>query len=340
MVMIEVDFERAKYLISKCEGKKIAVVGDVMLDRFFWGTVNRISPEAPVPVVELEEETAHLGGASNVANNLRNLGVNPILCGVIGNDNSGNLFLEIAKRSGIDTTGIYIDNQRPTTVKTRIIANNQHVVRVDREVREPISEEATFFIIERIAEAKDLDGIIFQDYNKGTITTKLIHRLISLANEKEIPTFVDPKFENFFEYRNTTVFKPNRKEAQQALNMKLKTREQIIDVGIELLRRLNTKAVLLTLGSDGMALFESEDEVSFVPTRARKVADVSGAGDTTIATFAAIYSTGASMKESATIANYAAGAVCEEPGVVPITINKLLETIKKNKNALNQDDSF
>lgn len=338
--MIEVDFERAKYLISKCEGKKIAVVGDVMLDRFFWGTVNRISPEAPVPVVELEEETAHLGGASNVANNLRNLGVNPILCGVIGNDNSGNLFLEIAKRSGIDTTGIYIDNQRPTTVKTRIIANNQHVVRVDREVREPISEEATFFIIERIAEAKDLDGIIFQDYNKGTITTKLIHRLISLANEKEIPTFVDPKFENFFEYRNTTVFKPNRKEAQQALNMKIKTREQIIDVGIELLRRLNTKAVLLTLGSDGMALFESEDEVSFVPTRARKVADVSGAGDTTIATFAAIYSTGASMKESATIANYAAGAVCEEPGVVPITINKLLETIKKNKNALNQDDSF
>lgn len=340
MVMIEVDFERAKYLISKCEGKKIAVVGDVMLDRFFWGTVNRISPEAPVPVVELEEETAHLGGASNVANNLRNLGVNPILCGVIGNDNSGNLFLEIAKRSGIDTTGIYIDNQRPTTVKTRIIANNQHVVRVDREVREPISEEATFFIIERIAEVKDLDGIIFQDYNKGTITTKLIHRLISLANEKEIPTFVDPKFENFFEYRNTTVFKPNRKEAQQALNMKIKTREQIIDVGIELLRRLNTKAVLLTLGSDGMALFESEDEVSFVPTRARKVADVSGAGDTTIATFAAIFSTGASMKESATIANYAAGAVCEEPGVVPITINKLLETIKKNKNALNQNGSF
>lgn len=338
--MIEVDFERAKYLISKCEGKKIAVVGDVMLDRFFWGTVNRISPEAPVPVVELEEETAHLGGASNVANNLRNLGVNPILCGVIGNDNSGNLFLEIAKRSGIDTTGIYIDNQRPTTVKTRIIANNQHVVRVDREVREPISEEATFFIIERIAEVKDLDGIIFQDYNKGTITTKLIHRLISLANEKEIPTFVDPKFENFFEYRNTTVFKPNRKEAQQALNMKIKTREQIIDVGIELLRRLNTKAVLLTLGSDGMALFESEDEVSFVPTRARKVADVSGAGDTTIATFAAIFSTGASMKESATIANYAAGAVCEEPGVVPITINKLLETIKKNKNALNQNGSF
>ncbi|MCX7909302.1 MAG: D-glycero-beta-D-manno-heptose-7-phosphate kinase [Ignavibacteria bacterium] len=328
--MVEIDIERVKYLLSKCEGKRIAVVGDVMLDRFFWGTVNRISPEAPVPVVELEEETAHLGGASNVANNLRSLGVTPILCGVIGNDNSGNLFLEIAQRCGIDTSGIYIDKARPTTVKTRIIANNQHVVRVDREVREPIPEEAVMFIIEKIASEKELDGIIFQDYNKGTISSRLIHRLVSIANEKEIPTFVDPKFENFFEYKNTTVFKPNRKEAQQALNRKIKTREDIIDTGLELLNRLNSKAILLTLGADGMALFESETEISFVPTRARKVADVSGAGDTTIATFAAIYSTGASMKESATIANYAAGTVCEEPGVVPITVPKLIETIRKN----------
>lgn len=328
--MLEVDVERAKYLLSKCQGKKIAVVGDVMLDRFLWGSVNRISPEAPVPVVELEEETAHLGGASNVANNLRNLGITPILCGVIGNDNSGNLFLEIAKQNGVDVSGIFVDPTRPTTVKTRIIASNQHVVRVDREVREPISDEANLFILERIASERELDGIIFQDYNKGTITAKLIHRLVSLANEKEIPTFVDPKFENFFEYKNTTVFKPNRKEAQQALNQKIKTKDQIIEAGIELLRRLNSKAILLTLGADGMALFESESEISFVPTRARKVADVSGAGDTTIATFAAIYSTGASMKESATIANYAAGTVCEEPGVVPITIEKLLETIRKN----------
>lgn len=328
--MLEIDIERVEFLISKCQGKKIAVVGDVMLDRFFWGKVNRISPEAPVPVVELEQETAHLGGASNVANNLKNLGITPIMCGVVGNDNSGNAFIEIARNNNIDTSGIYIDPKRPTTVKTRIIAHNQHLVRVDREVCEPISEEAIMFIIEKIAEAKDIAGIIFQDYNKGTITKKMIQRLIVLANEKNIPTFVDPKFDNFFEYKNTTVFKPNRKETQQALNRKISTKEEIIFSGIELLKKLNAKAILLTLGADGMVLFESEDEISFVPTRARKVADVSGAGDTTIATLAAIYTTGASLKEAATIANYAAGAVCEEPGVVPITIQRLLETIRKN----------
>ncbi len=328
--MLEIDIERVEFLISKCQGKKIAVVGDVMLDRFFWGKVNRISPEAPVPVVELEQETAHLGGASNVAHNLKNLGIIPIMCGVVGNDNSGSSFIEIARNNDIDISGIFIDPKRPTTVKTRIIAQNQHLVRVDREVCEPISEEATMFIIEKIAETKDISGIIFQDYNKGTITKKLIHRLIAFANEKNIPTFVDPKFENFFEYQNTTVFKPNRKEAQQALNRKISTREEIILAGTELMKKLNAKAILLTLGADGMALFESEDEVSFVPTRARKVADVSGAGDTTIATLAAIYTTGASLKEAATIANYAAGTVCEEPGVVPITIPRLMETIRKN----------
>ena len=328
--MLEVTLERARELLENCRGKRIAVVGDVMLDRFFWGTVNRISPEAPVPVVDLEEETAHLGGASNVANNLNNLGIVPLLCGVVGDDNSGKLFLEIAQQNGIDISGLFVDSSRPTTVKTRIIANNQHVVRVDREVCDPIPDHITDSIIKVIANEKNLDGIIFQDYNKGTITARLIHSLIKIANERGIPTFVDPKFDNFFEYRNSTVFKPNRKEAQQALNRKIQNREQIVSAGNELMQRLEPQAVLLTLGADGMALFESKGEVSLVSTRARKVADVSGAGDTTIATFAAIYSAGASLKECATIANYAAGVVCEEPGVVPITIDKLLDSIRKN----------
>jgi len=334
--MLEVTLERARELLENCRGKRIAVVGDVMLDRFFWGTVNRISPEAPVPVVDLEEETAHLGGASNVANNLSNLGIFPLLCGVVGDDNSGKIFFEIAQQNGIDISGLFVDNTRPTTVKTRIIANNQHVVRVDREVREPIPEHITDSIIKVIANEKNLDGIIFQDYNKGTITTRLIHTLIKIANDRGIPTFVDPKFDNFFEYKNSTVFKPNRKEAQQALNRKLQNREQILAAGDELMQKLAPQAVLLTLGTDGMALFEANGEVSFVSTRARKVADVSGAGDTTIATFAAIYTSGANLKECATIANYAAGVVCEEPGVVPITIDKLLDSIRKNnkKNSI------
>ncbi len=328
--MIEVTFEKAKELLEQCQGKRIAVVGDVMLDRFFWGTVSRISPEAPVPVVDLEEETAHLGGASNVANNLSNLGVVPLLCGVVGNDNSGKLFLEIAKHNGIDTSGLFVDESRPTTVKTRIIANNQHVVRVDREIRNPISDNLTNAIIKVIAEEKNLDGLIFQDYNKGTITPRLIQKIIQICNERGIPTFVDPKYENFFEYKYSTIVKPNRKEAQQALNTKIETREQIISAGKSLLEKLETKAILLTLGASGMALFEADGEISFVPTRARKVADVSGAGDTTIATFAAIFTTGTTLKECATIANYAAGVVCEEPGVVPITIEKLLDSIRKN----------
>ncbi|MCX7879938.1 MAG: D-glycero-beta-D-manno-heptose-7-phosphate kinase [Ignavibacteria bacterium] len=336
---MELSLERTKQLLKNCKGKHIAVVGDVMLDRFLWGTVSRISPEAPVPVVDLEEESSHLGGASNVANNLCKLGIKPILCGVVGNDNSGKLFLEIAKESGIDTSGIFIDEFRPTTVKTRIIANNQHVVRVDREIVDPISEKASEYILSVLNTNSNIEGIIFQDYNKGTLTKELIKKIIAIAKARDISTFVDPKFENFFEYTETTIFKPNRKEAQLALGIKIANETQIIEAGEKLLYRLNCKAVLLTLGKDGMALFEKDGEISFIPTRARKVADVSGAGDTTIATFAAMLIAGGNFKESATIANYAAGVVCEEPGVVPITIERLLDSIRKNNRKTKINDT-
>lgn len=328
--MLDITVEQAKAIIDNCKGKRIVVVGDVMLDRFFWGVVNRISPEAPVPVVDLESETSHLGGASNVANNLKALGVVPLLCGAVGDDNSGRIFLEIAGNSGIDVSGVYIHPDRPTTVKTRIIATNQHVVRVDRELREPISEEAADFIFRNLESQTNIDAIIFEDYNKGTLTKELIHKIIEFAKSKQIPTFVDPKVENFFEYREVTIFKPNRKEAQQSLGIKFRNFDHIVESGRLLLDRLMASGILLTLGADGMMLFEQSGEVSHVPTRARKVADVSGAGDTTIATFSAAYVAGANFKEAATIANFAAGVVCEEPGIVAITVDSLLESIRKN----------
>ncbi len=331
--MDEITLERAKEIIGNAKGKRIAVVGDVMLDRFLWGTVTRISPEAPVPVVDLHSETAHLGGASNVANNLCSFGIDVLLCGVIGNDNSAKIFLELAQEKNINTEGIFISDDRPTIVKTRIIAGSQHVVRVDREEVKPIPDLAQSKIFEFLANQTQLDGIILQDYNKGTLTRELIRKIINFAGRKFIPIFVDPKFENFFEYRGVTVFKPNKKETQQAIGRKLNSFDDYVSACRLINERLNTNAVLLTLGAKGMLLFLGDNDYSHIPTRARKVADVSGAGDTAIATFAAAFVSGGNFIESASIANYAAGVVCEEPGVVAINIDSLLDSIKRNNIA-------
>lgn len=328
--MINIEISRVKEIITSSKGKKIAVVGDVMLDRYFWGNVSRISPEAPVPVIDLEKETFHLGGAANVANNLRSLGIEPLLCGLIGEDRSGKLFKDIVKESGVNPAGLYEDPSRPTTVKTRIIGNNQQIARLDREIRKPISLQGEKFILEAIEEIKDLSGIILEDYNKGTITQSIIEKVISYANANSIPVYVDPKFDNFFNYKDVFLFKPNKKEAQQALNISLKTKEEIIDAGMKLIRTLHCQNLLLTLGAEGMMLFEKNGNISSVPTIARHIADVSGAGDTAIATLAAAVAGGASVNESASIANYAAGAVCEEPGIVSITSDKIIQTMIKN----------
>ncbi len=321
---------RAEEIFNNCKGKQIAVIGDVMLDRYFWGSVSRVSPEAPVPVIDLEEETFHLGGAANVAHNLQSLGIKPILCGCIGDDEPGRTFSNISEKAGISTKGLFTDKNRPTTVKTRIIGNNQQIARLDVEVREKIDSMAENFIIRTINETENLAGIIFEDYNKGTITEFLIYEIISFAKINNIPVFVDPKFDNFFLFRDVTVVKPNKKEASKALGMEIKTEEDVIKTGRELMERLNCSYVLLTLGKDGMMLFENNGDISSVPTRARNVADVSGAGDTAIATLSAAIAGGASIKESAALANYASGSVCESPGIVSITIDNLLYSIRKN----------
>ncbi len=330
--MEKLSVELLQSVLDKAKGKKIAVIGDVMLDRFFWGSVSRISPEAPVPVVDVEDESYHLGGAANVANNLKSLGINPILFGVIGNDASGNKFIEIANELGIDPKGLYRDNNRPTTVKTRIIGNNQHLVRLDRERRDKISVEGFKLIIETLTAENELSGIIFGDYDKGTITQEIITEIMVFARQNGIPVYVDPKFENFFYYKSATFFKPNRKEAATALGMNIKTDDDVIEAGKRLLEQLEPDNLLITLGSKGMMLFESNGNISTVSTIARHIADVSGAGDTAIATLSVAIAGNATVTEAAMLANFASGAVCEIPGVVPITIELLQNAIKKSNN--------
>ncbi len=327
--MNKISVDRTKDIIKNATNKKIAVVGDVMLDRYYWGNVSRISPEAPVPVIDIESESSHLGGAANVAANLNSLGVIPYLCGIIGQDNYGKVFTAIAEDLNINTSVLYKDPDRPTTVKTRIIGNNQHIARLDQEVKDNLSSQGKDFIINQIKNIDDLSGIIFEDYNKGTVTDDLIIELIEYAKTKNIPIFVDPKFDNFFLYQGVTVFKPNRKEASKALGKEFKSNEEIIKYGNILIEKLKAENLLLTLGADGMMLFESNGEISQVPTRARNVADVSGAGDTAIATLAAAISGGAKIKEAATLANFASGVVCESPGIVSIEIDELLEAVKR-----------
>jgi D-glycero-beta-D-manno-heptose-7-phosphate kinase len=327
--MIKLSTKRVKQLKNNFKGLKIAVIGDMMLDGYFWGDVKRISPEAPVPVIEIENEFFRFGGAANVTLNILKLGGIPYSIGLVGNDNDGKIFNFLMKESDINSNGILIDKSRPTTAKTRVIAGNQHVVRIDKESKKNISPETEDKLFRYLSsQIKNLDGIILQDYNKGVLTPGLIKRIINLANEKKILITVDPKFNNFFEYKNVTVFKPNRKEAEDIIAMKIKSDTDITKAGNFLLERLKPRNVLLTLGAEGIAVFEQNKPEKRMPTKARKVADVSGAGDTVIATLTMALAAGASILEASYLSNYAAGIVCEEVGIVPIEAEKLFETIE------------
>ncbi|MCB9218523.1 MAG: bifunctional hydroxymethylpyrimidine kinase/phosphomethylpyrimidine kinase [Ignavibacteriales bacterium] len=302
-----------------------------MLDGYFWGNVARISPEAPVPVVEVENEFFRFGGAANVALNILSLGGIPITIGVIGNDLDGKTFLNLMKSGNLNSDGIIIDKNRPTTTKTRVIAGKQHVARIDKESKENISRKIEKKIIENLkAKINDIDAIILQDYNKGVLTENLIDEIIKLGNEDHKIISVDPKFINFKKYTNTTIFKPNRKETEDILGIRINTDEEISFAGNELLKILKPKYVLLTLGEKGLALFGNGDKEIRIPTKARKVSDVSGAGDTVISTITYALTAGAKIEEAAYIANYAAGLVCEEVGIVPIDRKKLFITLLNN----------
>ena len=324
--MQHVSEQRLHEVLEKAGSVEVAVLGDVMLDHYYWGKVNRVSPEAPVPVVDLSTETYHLGGAANVAANIQALGAKASLFGVVGNDAAGAQLQDLAADEGLASEGIIASNGRPTTVKTRIIGNNQQLIRLDRETREDVDTAVIASVLSTLR-ARSPQAIILEDYDKGFLSVGMIEAVIELANELGILVFVDPKKILTETYRGCYLFKPNRKEAADMLGEPLETDDDILNAGQRLLDMVDCQYVLITLGSRGMMLFERGGKVSSVPTVAKKVADVSGAGDTAIATLAAFAAAGATVREAAGLANIAAGVVVGEPGIVSITRETLLEAL-------------
>ncbi len=335
--MTQLNQTRIEALPAAFSKARIAVVGDLMLDRYTFGSVSRISPEAPVPVLEIENEQARLGGAANVGHNILGLGATPLMLGVVGDDTSGLILKGIFTDLGFPLDGLITDATRPTTVKTRVIAGSQQMLRMDHEMKREISSSVEERLIGALkAQINALDGIILEDYNKGVLTKSVIHRVIELARKHGVPLLVDPKMQNFFEYQGATVFKPNRKEVEDALATRFSSDEETNEAGVRLMEMLHAENVLLTLGEKGMMLFEHvpNDGISTqpfsIPTMARQVADVSGAGDTVIATLAVCMACGMSVRESAVIANRAAGLVIEELGIVPIYTKQLIAALMED----------
>lgn len=326
--MLDTSLKKLKRIQNNFNNKRVAVIGDMMLDCYYWGIVGRISPEAPVPIVEVEKEFSRFGGALNVVNNISTLGGIPVPLGVIGNDQDGKKLRKLLRAHRINDLGIITDKERPTTAKTRVIADNQHIVRIDKEKTTPISSKVENKILSFLKkEIRRIDAIILQDYNKGVLTRSLIDKIIILAKESKKIITVDPKFNNFFAYEQVTVFKPNRKETEDALSIRLKTANDITNAGNTLLKNLKAKYILLTLGSEGIALFENGKPERRVPTKARNVADVSGAGDTVISTLTMALIAGADIYDATYLANYAGGLVCEDVGIVPIEQKKLFNAV-------------
>lgn len=315
-------------IISKFDQAKILVVGDLMLDEFIWGDVSRISPEAPVPVVYAKSESFMPGGALNVVNNIRALGGKAFPCGVIGRDVRGERLITELKDLGIDVGGIVVDSKRPTTLKTRVIARHQQVVRIDRERIEPIDQKVRGRILNFIQKkAPTVDVILIEDYGKGVITAQLLREVLKLVRSQKKQITVDPKEDHFAYYRGVNVITPNHHEAQAATGIKMNDRGSLRKIGRELLSRLKPKAVLITLGEEGMCLFEASGDITHIPTVAQEVYDVSGAGDTVISALSMALACGADMKAAAYLSNYAAGVVVGKVGIAVVTRQELLERI-------------
>jgi len=322
------DAERLAARFSSC---RILVVGDIMLDEYVFGTVARISPEAPVPVVAVTRDAQVPGGAANVALNLSGLNVSVELAGIVGADSSGRCLTQALCERGIGVSSVVQDPDRPTTLKTRVIAHGQQVVRVDREKNDALSQKTQSALIKRIfALLGKVQGVVLSDYRKGVLSAELVKEVIKASREKGIFVAVDPKQTDFSWYKGCTIITPNKKEAEAALGGKeFRSDLDVRDGGKELIRKTGALAVLVTRGEEGMTLIERGRKDCFhIPAIARQVFDVTGAGDTAIGTLAACLAADASMREAAVLANIAAGVVVGEVGTSPITTEKLLQAVR------------
>lgn len=316
-------------LLNRFASQRILVIGDVMIDAYTIGKVNRVSPEAPVPIVSLEKQEERLGGAANVAINLQALGATVTLCSVVGNDRNGKRLCSLLEEQGMTTAGILQSDDRSTTVKTRVIGNNQHLLRIDEEDTHFLtpSEETQFVeCVKRLLQSEQVDAIIFEDYNKGVLSAFVIETLITAARERNIPTTVDPKQLNFLAYKGVTLFKPNLKELREGMGVPCTfDNREAFDLAVNKLEKaLNNDITFVTLSERGVYIKKGNEE-RHVPAHLRTIADVSGAGDTVISVATLCLSVGCSIETIAELANLAGGLVCEKSGVVTIQPGELIE---------------
>ncbi len=318
-------------IYDKFSAVSILVIGDIMLDRYWWGDVKRISPEAPVPVVELKRSTFAAGGSANVAANIAGLGAKVTLVGATGDDGEADTLVELLTKNGIETKIIIRDPSRQTSVKTRVIAHNQQVIRLDNETTVAISPEIEETILANAAKALPAaDLVIVSDYAKGLLTETLLAGVIAHAKAAEKPVIVDPKGKDYGKYAGASLITPNKREAAYACNLEMSTRDIVVTCGGELIKCFGFETVLITEGEDGMTLFQKGSDAFHIPAAAKSVYDVTGAGDTVIATLAVALAAGLSHKEAAHLANIAAGLVVEQVGTTAITRHMLESQIARN----------
>lgn len=321
-------------LLAKFPKAHLMVIGDLMVDRFIWGDVERISPEAPVPVVRVISESARLGGAANVIHNIRTLGGKVTACGVIGPDAAGKRMMQELRRIGASTAGVFVDRRHETIQKTRVIAHPRHqqIVRLDREnLGAPIDGSLKRLRAFVRRQAPRSDGIVISDYGKGVVHEELLQMVADLVQNKKIICVVDPKKENYQRYRQPTLVTPNKDEASEASGIKILDEKSLLDAGARLVRLWRANAVLITRGADGMSLFRGRGAVTHFPTEPKDMFDVTGAGDTVVAACALALASGAGYEDAAVLSNVAAGLAGDEVGTVAVSAKRLRAVLKEKK---------